>query len=147
LLFTEWPEDDTSAPLVIGVVGTNPFGKAAATIEEKRVGGRAIVFRYFPDPEEVVPTHVLFVPRAFDGVAMQLCRNLRNQPTLTVGEGEAFTRQGGMIRFFEQAASSGAEAVLRVEINEATADEAGLRFRSKLMRLAQRVRYPWSGAP
>lgn len=147
LLFTEWPDDDAAAPMVIGVMGDNPFGKASAAIEQKKVGKRPVQVRFFKDIAEVTPVHVLFVPLARDGEAEAICRAVRGRAMLTVGEGEQFTRRGGMIRFFEQADQFGAEAVLRIEINEAVADAEGLRFRAKLLRLAQRVSYPPPGGP
>lgn len=147
LLFTEWPDDDAAAPMVIGVLGDNPFGKAAAAIEQKKVGPRPVRMRFFKAADEVTPVHVLFVPLARDGEAEAICRAARGRAMLTVGEGEQFTRRGGMIRFFEQSDQFGAEAVLRIEINEAVAEAEGLRFRAKLLRLAQRVSHPPPGGP
>jgi preprotein translocase subunit Sec61beta len=50
---------------------------------------------------------------------------------LTVGESEAFARQGGMIRFFEE------DNRLRFEINPTAAEKVGLRISSKLLKLAR----------
>ncbi len=147
LLFTEWPEDNARTPMVIGVLGENPFGRAADAIAQKQVGRRSIEFRYFSRVEDVEPTHILFVPISQDQASAELCRRLRGSPVLTVGESERFTRQGGVIRFFEQRDRAGGDVVLRVEINETAAEELGIRFRAKLMRLAQLVRYPWPEDP
>jgi len=143
LMFTEWPEDNPEAPLIIAVVGENPFGEAADAISQKTLGGRAIQFMYFASPEDVGTPHILFIPRSQEQRAPGICAGLRGKPVLTVGESDRFTRQGGMIRFYEQPDRSGAQRVLRIEINETTADAAGLRFQAKLMRLAQIVRHPW----
>ncbi len=142
LLFTEWPGSE-KGPMTIGVLGDNPFGPAAEAIAQKNVSGRQVKVVFFQTPEEIKAVHVLFIPRDQDHHARAVCHQLRGKPVLTVGESDRFTREGGIIRFFEQRGTTASETVLRVEINETVAETAGLRFRSRLMRLAQLVQHPW----
>ena len=147
LLFTEWPPDPAldQGPFVIGVLGRNPFERAAAAIERRSVANRPIVFRHFRNLANLEPAHVLFVADA-ESADMESLRNaIGQQPVLLVGDSPAFTRQGGTIRFYDEAA--GKEAALRVEINKTAADRVGIRFRSQLLRLAQVVEHPVPGEP
>ena len=142
LLFTDWPADKTldQGPFLIGVLGRNPFERAAAAIEQRQAGGRSIAFLHFPALADVRPTHLLFVADA-DAADMPAIRKASaKHPVLLVGDSERFTRRGGMIRFYEEGA--GKEKAMRVEINKTAADLARIRFRSQLMRLAQIVTHP-----
>ena len=145
LLFVDWPPDSVPprSPYVIGVMGPNPFGSAVAAIERKTVQDHRITFRFFNGVQDLQPTHILYIPRQYTGEMDAIRRRLDNQPVLTVGEDEAFTRAGGVVRFFEvPAGAAERERALRVEINEVAAHAAGLKIRSKLMRLATVVRHP-----
>lgn len=142
LVFVEWPDVASfgQGPVLIGVLGDNPFGAAVEAITRKTIDDRPIEFRFFPDIHAVTPTHILFVPVDCNEELDALCGTLRGKPVLTVGESDDFTRRGGVIRFFE--AEAGAGKTLRVEINEAAAEAQGLKIRAKLMRLASVVHYP-----
>lgn len=140
LLYVEWPDSEALAdgPIRIGILGSNPFGDALEAMEMKAVQGRSIVVQVFEDPEGVQPTHILFISDTHAGQVEAVCRNLRGQAVLTVGESEDFTRRGGVIRFFE---TSGSQR-LSVEINQTAAEASRFKIRSKLMRLASVVTYP-----
>lgn len=145
LLFTEWPAhpDLDSGPYIIGVLGANPFERAAPTIEQRIVGGRQIAFRHYASLDELQPSHVLFVSPGSPASLAAIRERVANVPTLLVGESEEFTRRGGMIRFFEETVDRArSETTLRVEINRRGTDAAGIRFRSQLLRLAQVVDHP-----
>lgn len=66
--FIEWPAEkfpDSAAPIVIGVIGSNPFGTVLADmIKDRKVNGRSIQFREINSVSEVRGLHVLFVPAA-----------------------------------------------------------------------------------
>ncbi|MCP4710101.1 MAG: YfiR family protein, partial [Planctomycetes bacterium] len=50
LKYTEWPKDTGPlGPIVIGVVGKDPFGKAWKQIEGKKINNRPIVVKTFGD--------------------------------------------------------------------------------------------------
>ena len=147
LLFTEWPPDPVldQGPFVIGVLGRNPFERAAAAIERRSVANRPIVFRHFRNLANLEPSHVLFVADPESADMDDLLKAVGNKSVLLVGDSPAFTRQGGTIRFYDE--SAGGESSLRVEINKTAADRAGIRFRSQLLRLAQVVEHPAPGEP
>lgn len=150
--FIEWPADSalSQGPITIGVLGANPFGSAVAAIEKKTVNGRALTFRSFASPSEVQPIHILFVAKSAARQMDEVRRVLRGHPVLTVGETEDFTRQGGVVRFYEVETGAGRADPgrnLRLEINERLARDLNLQIRSKLLRLATVVDYPAPDVP
>ena len=58
----------------------------------------------------------------------------RHAPVLTVGEADRFARRGGMIGFFFE------DNRVRLEVNRAAAERAGLRVSSKLLAVARLVK-------
>lgn len=139
-LYVEWPDDSPLAqgPLRIGVLGSNPFGAALDALEKRHVEGRAIEVTLFNSVDEIMPTHILFLPLDATDRFAEVRKALRGQPVLTVGEAELFTRMGGVVRFFE----TGAAQRIGVEINQTAAAALHLRIRAKLLRLADLVDYP-----
>lgn len=145
LLFTDWPAHDVldSGPYVIGVIGSNPFERAAPTLEQRNAGGRDIRFAHFKTRKDLEPVHILFVTAEADSGLHEIREALKESPVLLVGESEDFTQRGGVIRFFEEATGAArTETTLRVEINRPSAEARRIRFRSQLLRLAQVVDYP-----
>ena len=146
--FVEWPETaPAEGPLLIGIVGADPFGPAIDAIERKTVRDRAIRFRHFRSVAEIEPTHLLFVANDQVERMEEILRKVGDQPVLICGEHEQFTQRGGMVRFYEVEAGEGEqERQLRIEINESLARRVNLQIRSKLLRLASVVDYPIPGA-
>lgn len=127
--FVEWPE--ASGPLVIGVVGRDPFGAALETvIREQRSGpGRQIVVRRESQlPKE--PVQVLFIARSERRRMAELLVQLAGRPILTVSDAEGFARLGGMIEFTMD------DDRVRFGCNAKAAQKAGVRISSRLLNLA-----------
>lgn len=139
-LYVDWPDnpDLNEGPLTIGVLGENPFGEALNALEKRHVEGRAIEVLLFDSLETLVGTHILFLPTGSAALLPEVRRALRGQPVLTVGESADFTRNGGVVRFFE----TGDSQRIGVEINQTAAAELDLRIRAKLLRLATLVEHP-----
>lgn len=132
--FVEWPARafaDHRAPLVIGLLGDDPFG---AYLDEyvrgEAVAGRAIVVRRFQQPDEIKDCHILFVSASETARADRLLAALKGRSILTVGDTENFSAQGGMVRLVIESGK------LRLHINNAAAREAGLIISSKILRPA-----------
>ena len=136
--FIEWPSQsfaDATSPIVIGVIGADPFGAQLANIVQgRRVNGRAIVARYVTREDEARATHLLFVGLTKDEDIARLLRALSGYPVTTVGESPAFTAQGGAITLVLQGNK------VRFEINAAAAARAHVRISAQLEKLATVVR-------
>jgi hypothetical protein len=135
--FVEWPPQafpDSSAPLVIGVLGDDPFGPHLVnTVRGKMLNGRAIVVRECGGKLEIARgCHVLFVSSSENHRLAELFGGLAGAPVLTVGETGEFTQTGGAISFFLEGNK------IRFEIAEQSARRAGLRIDSKLLGLAKK---------
>ena len=135
--FVEWPPEaipDSTAPLVIGILGTDPFGRALDQIlEEALIENRPIRAVRFPRLADVDSCHVLFVSTSEDHVLSDVLQALGQRPVLTVGEAADFAVSGGMIQFVLR------DSKVRFEINLAAAIRTRLKISSRLLRLAIRV--------
>lgn len=129
--FVTWPPaafNDSNAPFVIGVLGTDPFGAYLDNVVlGEKMGGHPIVVRRFEEAKDVRNCHILFIRKSN---AAEIARSLASQPMLTVSDADRFATDGGMIRFYIE------NNKIRLRINIAAAKAAGLSISSKLLRLA-----------
>jgi hypothetical protein len=115
--FVDWPSDafsDGRAPLVLGVIGNDPFGGALdQVINGQSIGGRLLVVRRLKWGQDLRSCHILFIGSS-------------EQKRLT-----QITQQGGIINFILEASK------IRFEINLRGANQARLRISSKLLALSK----------
>lgn len=132
--FVEWPAaafDDAQAPLVIGVLGEDPFGRSLEeVVSGETVNRRAFVVQRYRSVDEIKSCHILFISRSEIERLEQILSVLRARPILTVGDEEAFATRGGMIRFLSENSKT------RFRINLTSVKEAHLVISSKLLRMA-----------
>jgi len=135
--FVEWPADaapDSTAPVVIGVLGDDPFGPVLdETVRGERVGSRGFEVRRFRTAGEVTRCDILFISRSEAGRMGDILAALDHRPVLTVSDADDFDRQGGMIRFVTE------HSRIRLRVNLDATAAAGLTLSSKLLRLAEVV--------
>lgn len=131
--FVDWPPEvfpDPQSPIVIGIVGENPFKDYLETaIRGKAINNRAVVLKVFTANLEITNCHILFVSSSEKSHLTELFRTLATAPVLTVSEVDGFTGAGGMINFFSD------EKKVRFEINNESATRARLKISSKLLAL------------
>ena len=133
--FVQWPQEPGSAedtPLVIGVLGEDPFGAYLdETVRGERVGKRPLAIARYARVEDVDACQVLFVSRSETARLEQILARLRGRSILTVGDTEGFVHRGGMVGFVLQ----GGRVRLRIDADAARA--ADLSISSKLLRVAE----------
>jgi hypothetical protein len=133
--FVDWPAEafgGSGSPLVIGVVGDDPFGGALdQAINGKTIGGRPLVVRRLKWGQELRSCHVLFISSSERQRLPQIIQSLRGASVLTVGDMGEFTQQGGIINFILEASK------VRFEINSRGAEQARLKISSKLLILSK----------
>ena len=104
--FVEWPAHafrDAEAPLVIGILGEDPFGAYLdELVHGEKVGGRSLIARRYQRVEEIAECHILFISRSEAATLDKSLAQLRGRSVLTVGDLDTFTQQGGMVRFFTE---------------------------------------------
>jgi hypothetical protein len=138
--FIEWPREafsDANAPLVIGVLGNDPFGPYLdETIKNEKVHERPLDVKRFRTLDEVKACHILFISISEKENVKDICLKLKSTNILTVGDTPNFTKHGGMVRFFTE------ENKTRIRINLEATKNADLTISSKLLRLADIVNHP-----
>jgi hypothetical protein len=135
--FVEWPAQafpEAKAPLVIGVLGEDPFGDYLdELVRGENVNNRPLVVRRYSRVEDVGTCHVLFISQSETRNSRKIFTDLNGRNVLTVGDIENFVASGGMIGFASD------KGRIRLRINVEAAEASGLRISSKLLRAAEIV--------
>lgn len=132
--FVEWPDDAFStarSPIVIGVVGENPFGSSLEqAVGGKSVNGRSLEVRYFRDVESMRACHILFLASS-EREHVREALEKAGRSALTVGDFEGFTASGGIFRFLTEGNK------VRFEVNLDAARASRVKISAKLLKLAK----------
>ena len=89
-MFVEWPRDafaSPDAPLVIGIVGRDPFGSAIDhAVENKRISKRRIVVERVQPQQDLRHCQILFIAASERARVGELSQRLQTQPILIVDD-------------------------------------------------------------
>jgi YfiR/HmsC-like len=133
--FVEWPaaaSGGVDSPLVICVWGKDPFGHVLDEIVQgETINGRRMTIQRPGEPSGLQACQVVFIgqsekeiPKILGGIG---------RGVLTVGEGDEFLMEGGMIALVID------KRRVRFDINQAAAARAGLTLSSRLLTVARTV--------
>jgi hypothetical protein len=135
--FVDWPAGafpDSAAPIVIGVLGNDPFGPYLdETVRGEKVRGHSLEVRRYRRIADIKTCHILFINPSGGGRLEDVLGELKDRAILTVGDDAGFAQRGGMIRFVSE------KSKIRVRINLEAATAAHLTISSKLLRAAEIV--------
>ena len=135
--YVGWPTeafDDSSAPLAVCVLGTDPLGTVLdETLRGETVNARKLSSRRIARVDEVGGCQILFISDSEAHDLPAILMAVRGKPILTVGDMDQFAENGGMIHLRK------VENKIRLEINEESAARAGLKLSSQLLKLARIV--------
>jgi len=135
--FVSWPSsafESPTAPLVIGVIGHDPFGGVLeTTVTGERTGAHPLVIRRYREVGELEACHILFISRSEISRLGPILKAVRGKNTLTVSDAERAAQQGVMVDLV----SDGHR--IRLQINRAAAEASGLTISSKLLRPSEIV--------
>jgi len=133
--FVEWPPAsfaNSSAPISICILGEDPFGRALdQVVEGEAVDEHKLTIHRIRQQPEHGACHVLFVDSKRKDIAQTLTEV--EPGVLTVGEGEEFLRNGGIIAFVID------NRRVRFDINQGAAAKAELKLNAKLLSVARSV--------
>lgn len=136
--FIVWPTQRSGqpdTPLVIGVLGRNPFGNELEKIVRGRTtSGREIRVRFLNTSADAHSLDVLFVPAGEEKRVVGQLDGLHASAVLTVGETSQFMALGGIITFSMEADK------IRFEISRQSGQRAGLKISPHLLKLSTSVR-------
>ena len=137
LKFVEYPSEsfaDPLAPIVIGVIGDDPFGSALPQVViGKTVQGRDLVVRLYRPGEDLRRAHILFISASERRRLPAILAGLRGSSVLTVSDAAGFLDAGGMIQFLNE------NDRVRFAINIDATTRGKLKVSSKLLSLARPV--------
>lgn len=156
--FIEWPADkkeDPTSPMMIGILGNNPFGQSFQPLLDKTIRGRAIQLVEIPSYQTFLDkshnkqgdfnayrkkyTHmfqqcdILFICQSEKDVFNSLLPLAQNQSILTVSDITGFSETGGMIGFVTE------KKKIRFEINLSVVTQEQIKIRSQLLGLARKI--------
>jgi hypothetical protein len=130
--FVEWPArafSEPTAPLIIAVLGDNPFGTYLDDLlKDEKIGGRPLLVRHYKRVEELATCHMVFICRSEARELDKIIAHLKSGSILTVSDADTFTRQGGMVRFATE------NGKIRLRINVEAAKASDLIISSKILR-------------
>ncbi len=143
-------KEEAEKPILIGIIGKDPFGEAFEPLKSKEVRDRPVMVKRFKglklpvdteeldedefeDLEAIKECHILFVCASERPHLAAILAPVRRYSLLTVSDMPGFLDAGGIVNFVIE------EKKVRFEINVAAAARANLEIRSKLLRLAKRI--------
>ena len=132
----EWPPQsfaDNQSPIVIGVLGSNPFNDILeGMVKKQTLNGRPVLIKKSLNVEDLKTCQLLFISRSEQEPVQEILGRLRGVSVLTISEIDGFTTIGGIIQFVKK------ENKIRFRINHEAAKEANLKISSKLLSLAEK---------
>jgi hypothetical protein len=132
--FVKWPAPafaSADSPVVIGVLGENPFGSLLQdVVKGETVQKRRIVVRRV-SLEEAASVHVLFISASERPRLEGVLRALDDASVLTVSEMENFTGSGGMVGL------TLVRGKMRLETNPEAARRVSLKFDSQFLLMTR----------
>ena|SRR5436309_985507 len=136
--FVEWPAaafSQADSPIVIGVLGADPFGSVLDHIvEDKKIGARGFIvkrYKWGKDLKDLKDCKIVFVSASERAHVEDILQSVKGLPILTVGETPGFAERGGVIRFTLE------DNRVRFEVNVDAAHQADLNISSRLLTLAK----------
>jgi len=127
--FSERAFATANSPLVIGVLGTNPFGKTLENLcAGESVGSHPIEIRNLRRGSSIANCHIVFVCSSEASRASRVIAAAAGKPILLVGEFNNFASVGGHLNYLF------VNGAMRVEYNTAAAAQSSLKIPSKIQR-------------
>ncbi|MGA2868003.1 MAG: YfiR family protein [Verrucomicrobiota bacterium] len=136
--YVDWPAaafTNATAPITIGVLGTDPFGGSLQhMVEGKSIAGRSFVIKHLATDGDLSGCQILFISDSEAARMGEILNKAAALPILTVGEDEAFAEDGGIINFVIK------DGKVRLEIDLTKARKNGLTISSRLLAVADVVK-------
>jgi uncharacterized protein DUF4154 len=138
--FTDWPTnafDQPDSPLVIGVLGDDPFGLLLDdAVRDEIVNGRKFKVERYQHVEDIKTCHILFISQSETKRLDKIVSALKGKPILTVSDIDNSAYHGVCVRFITE------NNKIHLRINLDSLKDANLTMSSKLLRVAEIVTTP-----
>jgi hypothetical protein len=133
--FTEWPPSaftDDKSPIIIGIVGADPFGSALEdTIHGETISGRPLVVQHYAHAADIKTCHLLFISQPEVRHTEEILKTVQGKPVLTVADTDGPATAQVIIRFVVE------NNKVHFRINAEAARTASINLSSKLLRVAE----------
>jgi hypothetical protein len=130
-----WPQAafaQPDSPIVIGILGTDPFGGIIDRIlADKQIDARHFVIKRLKWGMDLKGCDILFIGSSEAAHLEEVLHALKGQPILTIGETPGFARRGCIINLIVE------DNKVRFEVNLDAAKQADLNISSRLLALAR----------
>jgi hypothetical protein len=134
--FVDWPDEafvDDQSPIILCILGKDPFGDILKSIEGRTVKGRRLTIRRSKEIEYLEQCHILYISGSQERDLTQIFERLTDWHVLTVSDMESFAQRGGIIGLLTE------KDKIHFEINVKAAKRSGVKISSKLLNLAHIV--------
>ena len=129
--FIDWPTVADNVPFDICVLGAHPIETPLSKLPAiMRVKNRALQVLRIDSIQAATSCAIVFVPSREASRMRALQQLLQGLPVLTVSDTPGFLAKGSLLNFYYEGDH------LRFEIHLHAAEEAGLKFSSRLLKIA-----------
>ena len=139
-----WPQGafaQPDSPIVIGILGTDPFGSIIDHIlADKQIDSRRFVIKRLKWGMDLKGCDILFIGASEAVHLEEVIRSVKGSPILTIGETPGFAKRGCIINLVVE------DNKVRFEVNLDAAKQADLNISSRLLALARIVPQPSADA-
>lgn len=136
-LFVQWPATGFTAPgspLVIGVLGENPFGLHLENAAHgKVIEGHPLLVQACRDFQEAAHCHIVYVSGGDERAIEAILRQFAGTSVMTVSDAANFASLGGMVNLV-----TGNKKV-RLEVNLEAMKRVGVRMDPQLLQMVKVV--------
>jgi len=133
--FVDWPPSafaSADSPIAICILGRDPFGRTIDdAVQDEAVNGRKVVVRRITQAPAPRSCQIVFTEET--GKETRAILSSLGPGVLTVGEGDSFVREGGIIGFLIESRH------VRFDIDRKAAELAELKLSSRLLAVARTV--------
>jgi len=129
--YIQWPDDDTTRPFCIAVIGKSGIIAPLKEIEKKKtVRNRKIEVKQVQNITDIDTCHILFISKSEKKRLQDILDSTHHRNILTVSDAEGFSERGVVITFRI------INDKIRFQINSTALDTLTLRVSSQLLKLA-----------
>lgn len=135
--FFHWPEDafsDAASPMILGILGRDPFGSdLEVVLKDRKIKGRNVVVRRSAQIGILMNSHILFISSSETARLSRILAAAEQRPILTVGDMNEFAERGGIVYLRME------RGKVVFELNRAAATQARLNINAQLLQLAKKI--------
>lgn len=146
ILFVDWPAGKFSADnqIKVAIIDDPEFYEALKPMEGGVIRGKKLVVTHVSKIDDRTDCcHIAFMGASDPRALEKLFKKFHGKSTLTMSDKEGFLERGGMVRFLKPGEKNGgAKKQKRFAINLTAVEEAGLKVRSRMLRISEIIYTP-----